>query len=288
MKKKDPPDAPTKAEIAAAERDRIKEACTSPSTYNGLKEVIFDEAVKVRNSSSTNLDILAANSVVIMQDPVVKSRDKALNIIVCGGRFTLELPPGAERGFRGERRLSYDIEYSVQAAADGSGMVYQIQGAEPIIYKLAIFDLSASPKGSAGAAGSRTAEAVPSPAPAPAPPPPPAERPAAEEEAPPPKPPEPRRETASQGNARPAFNCRYARSRSEKMVCASPALAALDRQMSSLFYAALGDASRGAKADLRRTRDRFLAYRNRCRSEACVADAYRGRMQEIRDIMAAD
>ena len=70
------------------------------------------------------------------------------------------------------------------------------------------------------------------------------------------------------------------------MVCGSPRLAGLDRQMSSLFYSALADADGGTRNQLRRTRDRFLSYRERCGSEACVADAYRGRMDEIRDIMA--
>ncbi len=35
---------------------------------------------------------------------------------------------------------------------------------------------------------------------------------------------------------------------------------------------------------LRETRDRFLAYRERCRSEACIAEAYEGRIREIEDI----
>ena len=56
--------------------------------------------------------------------------------------------------------------------------------------------------------------------------------------------------------------------------------------MSSLFYSALSDADPRTRALLRRTRDRFLAYRERCGSEACVAEAYDGRMEEIRDIMA--
>jgi len=50
---------------------------------------------------------------------------------------------------------------------------------------------------------------------------------------------------------------------------------------------ALANADSRTRAELRRTRDRFLAYRERCGSEACVAEAYDGRMQEIRDIMAA-
>jgi uncharacterized protein len=70
------------------------------------------------------------------------------------------------------------------------------------------------------------------------------------------------------------------------MVCGSNRLAAKDRAMSSLFYSALADADRRTRSELRRTRDRFLAYRERCGSEACVAEAYDGRMDEIRDIMA--
>ena len=72
------------------------------------------------------------------------------------------------------------------------------------------------------------------------------------------------------------------------MVCGSSSLAARDRAMSSMFYSALSSASPRARSDLRRTRDRFLAYRDRCGSEACVAEAYEGRMREIRDIMSEE
>ncbi|MGZ8283798.1 MAG: hypothetical protein ACXWUN_12730 [Allosphingosinicella sp.] len=54
--------------------------------------------------------------------------------------------------------------------------------------------------------------------------------------------------------------------------------------MSSQFYSALADSDAGTRRELRRSRDRFLAYRERCGSEACVAQAYRDRMDEIRDI----
>ncbi len=70
------------------------------------------------------------------------------------------------------------------------------------------------------------------------------------------------------------------------MVCGSRQLAAQDRAMSSLFYSVLSGASPRTRAELRRSRDRFLAYRDRCGSEACIADAYEGRMREIRDIAA--
>ncbi len=70
------------------------------------------------------------------------------------------------------------------------------------------------------------------------------------------------------------------------MVCSSSALAASDRAMSSLFFSSLANADARQKAALRSTRSRFLAYRDRCGSEACIAEAYQGRMMEIRDIMA--
>ena len=293
-------------------------ACGSSATYGRLKEVAFEEAVRLRNADPANLDTLAEHSVVRMENPVVLSRDEDLNVTVCSGRFILELPPGAEAAFGGQRRLTADIEYSAQAAADGSGLVYQIRGAEPIVQKLAAFQLRGAPaQASPGAAPTiEYAEAAPPPPPvqSQAPPPPapaaapparvapeprrvaPAPRPApvtrtAERPRQPTPTPTPARaearepvRTASRSN--PSFNCRYARSSSERRVCSSDRLAAKDRAMSSLFYSALADADPKTRRELRRTRDRFLAYRERCGSEACVAEAYDGRVDEIRDIMA--
>lgn len=301
--------------------ERLSEACGSNATYGRLKEVVFEQAVRIRNADPANLDTLAANSVVRMENPVMKSRDEDLNVTVCTGRFVLELPPGAEAGFGGQRRLVADIEYAAQAAVDGSGLVYQLNGAEPIIYKLAAFDLKGQsygvPNGTSqtelamapdapatesadadvaeepapvdepAVAAPRRAEA---PAPAPVPPPPAPERRtrvAAREVAEPAPRAEPRAEPVRSATAaRPSFNCRNARSRSERMVCSSNRLAAKDRAMSSIFYSALADADPRTRAELRRTRDRFLAYRERCGSEACIAEAYDGRVAEIRDIMA--
>ncbi|HEV2079369.1 MAG TPA: hypothetical protein VGR19_05675, partial [Allosphingosinicella sp.] len=139
--KKDPPGTESKAEMAEAQNEALQKACASSATYDRLKQVVFEEAVRIRNADPTNLDTLATNTVVRMEKPVVKSRDEKLNVTVCSGRFVLELPPGAERGFGGDRRLTADIEYAAQAAVDGSGLVYQLNGAEPIIYRLASFDL---------------------------------------------------------------------------------------------------------------------------------------------------
>ena len=58
--------------------------------------------------------------------------------------------------------------------------------------------------------------------------------------------------------------------------------------MSSMFYSAMASADAPRRSELRRTRDRFLRYRDRCDSDACIAEAYEGRMREIRDIMEAE
>jgi uncharacterized protein len=86
-------------------------------------------------------------------------------------------------------------------------------------------------------------------------------------------------------NVRPSFDCRRARARSEIAVCSDAGLASLDRQMSAQFFSALRAARPGQRALLQRSRNRFLAYRNSCGSEACIADAYRDRMREIDAIM---
>lgn len=263
MKKKDPPGQKSAAEVKAELTERIRRACASEATYDRLKELAFDEAARIRRQDPRALDALAEAAVVRMEQPVAKSRDEALNVTVCTGRFILELPPGAENAFDGERRLTADIEYAAQAAADGSGLVYHMEGAEPIIYRLA------------------TVGGLPRPVPAAAAP-PLANPPRVAEAAPPAAKAEPERRTS----ASPSFNCARGRSRSERMVCSSPDLAERDRRMSSIYYSALAESDGATRRRLRASRDRFLRYRERCPNPACIAQAYEDRIDEIRDIAA--
>lgn len=264
-----------------AQARRMQAACASQATYDRLKQVMFDDAIRERGESTTNLDTLSRYATVRMEAPRVRSRDEKLDVTLCTGRLIIDIPPGAERAFGGERRLTADIEYSAQAAADGSGLVYQIEGAEQIVTRLARFDLQAQAYRPPEAAPVETAEMETEPplpelrepvAPAPV--------------AIPTARPDPPRAVASPAFASPSFDCRRARSRSERMVCGDASLAALDREMSARFYAALDGAGRRTRNALRDSRDRFLAYRDRCPDEACVAEAYRDRMDEIRDIAA--
>jgi uncharacterized protein len=85
-------------------------------------------------------------------------------------------------------------------------------------------------------------------------------------------------------SAQPSFSCANARTRGEIAVCGDAGLAALDRQMAAQYVDALRDADPATRAMLQRSRDRFLAYRDQCPSSACIAETYRGRIREIRDI----
>jgi hypothetical protein len=301
--KKQGPDQKTPKQLAAESAERIRKACASDATYDRLKELVFDEAARIRNADARNLDPLAAASVVRMEAPLVKSRDDNLNVTVCTGRFILELPPGAENAFDGMRRLDANVEYAAQAAADGSGLVYQMDGAEPIIYRLASFGLKgakpmpqivAVPQPSAPpAAPPQVAVVEPMAPPVPAASTRPAQAPAAA-----PRPPRttvaaaPRPAPAAADRApvpavsatRPSFNCRYGKSRSERLVCGSPRLAASDRAMSSIYYSSIAGAPPEVKRQMRASRDQFLSRRERCRTEECVASAYQQRIAEIRRI----
>jgi uncharacterized protein len=83
----------------------------------------------------------------------------------------------------------------------------------------------------------------------------------------------------------PTFDCARAHSRGEMFICSNAGLAALDRNMAVQYASAMSTASPQQKDLLKRTRDRFMAYRDRCPNRSCIGDAYVGRMREIRDIM---
>jgi hypothetical protein len=79
--------------------------CASNAGFQQLKAAAFREAIEVRGDAGS-LDRLAATSVVRMDQPEVTSEDAETGLVTCTGRFVIELPPGAERGFGGQRRLA--------------------------------------------------------------------------------------------------------------------------------------------------------------------------------------
>jgi len=180
-------------------------------------------------------------------------------LLNCSGTFYLDLPPGAAVS-GGRRTLTADVDYSVQPPGSAGSWVVQLRNAEPIVTALATLTQSVEvdPLGSTVApegnvAASESAAVQPGPA------------------------------TGSPG--RPSFDCANARSSGEAAVCADSGLAALDVNMATQYRRALASATPAQTALLQSTRDRFLAYRDRCPSRQCMADGYVGRMREIRDIM---
>jgi uncharacterized protein len=81
----------------------------------------------------------------------------------------------------------------------------------------------------------------------------------------------------------PSFNCDYARTLVERIICADPALAAKDRRM-ALLYEQAGGSRRGPVDG---TQWRWLAARNACGRvpleavEACIARTYDARIAEL-------
>ena len=243
-----------------------EKACASQATYDLIKRELFRRAAQLRGTDQAAFDKLAGFSVVRMDAPMLKSNDEQLGAIACTGSLALDLPPGvAVAG--GRRTLTADIEYTLQPAADGGGGGLTLTNADAIITPLATLARVGAPVGEPLAPTPPTDVQVIPPV-------------TADPLAPEPSP-APQASTAT-----PSFNCQYARTRGEIAVCNDAGLAGLDRQLAAQFTGAMTQADPEERAQLLSTRSRFITFRERCRSDDCIADAYRGRMSEIRDILA--
>lgn len=252
-----------------------EKACASNGTYDLIKRELFRRAAQLRGSDQAAFDRLSAYAVIRMENPVMESEDKQTAAINCSGSLSLDLPPGVAV-VGGRHTLTSDIDYTIQQAADGSGPVVLLRNAEAIVAPLATLARVNQPVAPITTAPEMNMTAPPQTSGAPPivplqPPTPPAQTPQ----------PAPARPAA----ARPSFDCARARTRSEIEVCSDAGLATLDRNMAAQFGVAMQDASPDQRDLLRRTRDRFIAYRNRCPNRSCIGEAYVGRMREIRDIM---
>jgi uncharacterized protein YecT (DUF1311 family) len=167
-----------------------------------------------------------------------------------------------------------DVDYTVQPAADGSGNVVLLRNADPIVTPLASLARSANAPLAPPATSSPPGTLPQQPSQQQ-----PLENVAASESAnkivgPP-----------SVFAGRPSFDCSRARSKGELTVCSDPGLSELDVNMATQYRRALEAASPQQERQLRQTGNRFIAYRDRCPDTHCAAEAYLGRMREIRDIM---
>jgi uncharacterized protein len=82
------------------------------------------------------------------------------------------------------------------------------------------------------------------------------------------------------GSARPSFNCRNARSTSERMVCSDPVLAAADWRLHNVFERAWANTS--DRRALRAEQDRWLRAREGAAPDpGAVLQVYEARIDEL-------
>lgn len=234
--------------------------CSSKSASEGIKNALFQQAAELRGGDQSALTKVAASASIRME--AVELRDEGSDgSITCNGTVTLDLPPGVAAS--GKRSLSADVLYTIQGdaltLADASAIVIplsSIAGTETessdALSNSVTNDIGTLPVGTEPAD---------------------------------PLAPQPGTDNSAGG---PSFSCSSDRTAGEVAVCNDPALSALDRRMSAQFSGALAQASPEQRALLIRTRNEFLGYRDQCTENACIADTYRGRMREIRDIMSGN
>lgn len=256
---------------AQASAPAPEKLCASKATYDLIKRELFRRAAQVRGSDQAAFDRLSGYAVIRMENPVMESQDTSIGAVNCSGSLSLDLPPGVAV-VGGRRTLISDVDYTVQPAADGSGTSVLLRNADAIVTPLATLARVAEPppSGTAAEQNGATSEETSFPP---------------EEQPSPGSAVEPHPRAAMPAAARPSFDCARAHSRGEIAVCANAGLAALDRNMALQYDRAVAGASPEQRQLLRTTRDRFVAYRDRCPNRACIGDAYVGRMREIRDIM---
>jgi uncharacterized protein YecT (DUF1311 family) len=244
-----------------------EKTCATQATYDGIKKELFRRAGQTRGGDPGPLMRIADFSLLRIEGPYLRGFDDQTKRTACSGVAVLQLPPQVTTA-EGMGTLTSNVDYDVQPAADGTGNVVTIGNADAITVPLATL------RGNAPVGPPPQLQPVA----------PPDSTANADELAPlPEQTPQPQ-----QAQAQPAFDCSRARTSGEQAVCGNASLAALDRQMSGQFDSAMNNADDEQRALLRSTRSRFLAYRDRCGSDSCIADAYRGRIREIRDIMSGD
>ena len=118
--------------------------CARQATYDRIKTELFRQAAKVRGSDQSAFDRLSSYAAVRVERPLLRSQDDALGTLRCTGHLSLDLPPGVAV-VGGRRTLSADVDYVLQPAADGSGDVVMLEGADPIVVPLATFARPARP-----------------------------------------------------------------------------------------------------------------------------------------------
>lgn len=243
-----------------------EQQCAAQSVHERIKRELFRRAAQARGSDADAFASVARHASVRMEAPMPTLDADTAGTVSCTGLLWLDLPPGVTAS--GRRTLSGDLIYTVRRTSDGDLLLAGLGNAEAIISPLATLARAPTPEEEVlanemtpvtdGVAQPQDGFEIVVP---------PGTQPDA-------------------GGSGPSYDCGDASTSSEVAVCNDAGLAALDRQMAALYDRSVASGNAQQRALLVRTRDRFLAYRDGCRTTGCIAGAYQGRMREIRDIMA--
>ena len=244
--------------------------CRSRSAADDVKRQLFARAAEIRGSNADNYAKIAEFALIDIGGAAPVAAVSAGELVDCRGNASVRLPAGL-RVAGGRTALNGDVSFSVSPGAAGTVTLGQ---SDAITIPLATLTQNRRASTPEPAPTTRRADVSADAPSSTQPASPTVERPA---------PPDPRPAPTA---ARPSYDCRNARTSSEKAVCSDPVLANLDRTMASQYRDALASSAPEQRRLLVQTRDRFLAFRERCGSDSCIANAYRGRMREIDDIMA--
>jgi len=250
--------------------------CAARTTHDEVKRQLFARAAEIRGSNGDNYQRIAGFALIQIDGGAPVSANAGA-LVECRGHATLRLPSGLKVA-GGRTTLGGDIGYSVGTGPRGTVTLGQ---SDTIAIPLAtltqnrVASRAPAPAPTSDDFSSQPAEREPVLEPVTAP---------IERARPQPAPPPPAE--VSDNSARPSFDCRRARTSGERAVCSSASLAALDRTMAAQYRSAAANGGPQERRLLVQTRNRFLGYRDRCGNDACIANAYRGRMREIDDIVA--
>ncbi len=245
-------------------------SCASPKIIAIIRDQIFDKAILEAKTATQNLNNLRSAVVGRIESPVLQGVDATLQRSQCAGRVVFPLPPTVRKAFGDNTELTSEVSYSVQPAADKSGLVVEATGTEPIIQML----VDASLKKRIvkvqvpypGSTGSATAPSYS---------PPRLERPTNVFGDPP----------ASSGSSvasdptpavsvNPSFSCKSNLNAVEKMICNDSLLADQDRALASAYRAAKQRTQSAHIGKLEAANAKYRSQRNACSDAACVAGTY--------------
>ncbi len=133
------PNAIAKSDIAKAVKPDESPAanCASRAAFDIIRDQVFDAAIaKVEGKESAKLNSLRAVIAGRLEAPIVSSHDEAIGRTECMGKVVFGLPPNTQKAFGDADALTADINYAVQKAADGTGLVVDATGTEAMVQSL--------------------------------------------------------------------------------------------------------------------------------------------------------